>query len=257
MISPAVQPGPDPAERARTVLSHAVTSVIEVGADLSVVLDALAVDTDGSLVLMENEDGPLAQRVAGQTMPAMVRSALVSGVPGPDRLLDSVTLHGTIEVADDVRAALEVLLAAYWDRPVETVLPSDASMLLRVTVAQLRLDGEPVDPDAYARAAPDPLAAGSDGVVEHLLSAHPEQVVQLAHLLDPALLQTAHAVAPIRVDRFGVTFRVDCPAGSRRARVDFPAPLRGPAELPTAMRSLHRRAAQVTDCPFSGEQHTG
>lgn len=257
MFSPTVQPGPDPAERARTVLSHAVTSVIEVGADLSVVLDALAVDTDGSLVLLVNEDGPLAERVAGQIMPGTVRSALVSGVPGPDRLLDSVTLHGTIEVADDVRAALEVILAAYWDRPVETVLRPDASMLLRVTVAQLRLDGEPVDPDAYARATPDPLAAESDGVVEHLLSAHPEQVVQLAHLLDPALLQGAHAVAPIRVDRFGVTFRVDCPADSRRARLNFPAPLRGPAELPTAMRGLQRRAAQVTDCPFSGDQRTG
>jgi hypothetical protein len=257
VISPAVQPGPDPAERARTVLSHAVTSVIEVGTDLSIVLDALAVDADGSLVLLVNEDGPLAKRVAGQIVPGTVRSALVSGVPGPDRLLDSVTLHGTIELADDVRASLEVLLAAYWDRPVETVLRPDASMLLRVTVAQLRLDGEPVDPDAYARATPDPLAAESDGVVEHLLSTHPEQVVQLAHLLDPALLQGAHAVAPIRVDRFGVTFRVDRPADSRRGRLNFPAPLRGPAELPAAMRGLQRRAAQVTDCPFSGDQRTG
>ena len=197
MISPAVQPGPDPAERARTVLSHAVTSVIEVGADLRVVLDAVAVDTDGSLVLLVNENGPLAERVVGQIMPGTVRSALVSGVPGPDRVLDSVTLHGTIEVADDVRAALEVLLAAYWDRPVETVLRPDASLLLRVTVAQLRLDGEPVDPDAYARAIPDPLASESDGVVEHLLPRIPSRWCS-RHLLDPAVLQGAHAVAPIR-----------------------------------------------------------
>jgi hypothetical protein len=81
--------------------------------------------------------------------------------------------------------------------------------------------------------------------------------VQLAHLLDPALLQGAHAVTPIRVDRFGVTFRVDCPTDSRRARLNFPAPLRSPAELPIAMRGLRRRAAQVTDCPFSGDQRTG
>jgi hypothetical protein len=208
-------------------------------------------------VLLVNENGPLAERVAGQIMPSTVRSALVSGVPGPDRVLDSVTLHGTIEVADDVHAALEVLLAAHWDHQAETVLRPDASMLLRITVAQLRLDGEPVDPGAYARAAPDPLAAESDRVVEHLLTAHPEQVVQLAHLLAPALLQGARAVAPIRVDRFGVTFRVDRPADSRRARLNFPAPLRGPAELPRAMRGLRRRAAQVTDCPFSGDQRTG
>ena len=93
MISPAVQPGPDPAERARTVLSHAVTSVIEVSTDLSVVLDALAVDTDGSLVLLVNEDGPLAKRVAGQIVPCTVRSALVSGVPGPDARLGDVVRH--------------------------------------------------------------------------------------------------------------------------------------------------------------------
>jgi hypothetical protein len=68
-------------------------------------------------------------------------------------------------------------------------------------------------------AAADPLAAESDQVVTHLLCAHPEQVVLLAHLLDNDLLRAAHALAPIRVDRFGVTIRVDHPAGSRRTRL--------------------------------------
>jgi hypothetical protein len=161
----------------------------------------------------------------------------VSAVPGPDQLLDSVTLHGTIEVADDVRAALEVLLAAYRDRPVETVHRPDASLLLASRLPSCASMANRSIPDAYARATPDPLAAESDGVVEHLLTAHPEQVVRLAHLLDPAVIQGAHAVAPIRVDRFGVTFRVDGPADSGRARLNFPA--------------------QVTECPFSGDQRTG
>jgi hypothetical protein len=253
VISPAVPPGPDPAERARTVLSNAPTSVLEVGTHLTVVLDVVAVDTDGSLVLLVPEDGPLAARVAGQAVPATVRSALVSPVPGPDRRLDSVTVHGIVEVAGDVGVALEVLLAAYRDQPVETVLRPDASMLLRLSVVQLRLDGEPVEPDAYARATADPLAAGSDEVVAHLLCAHPEQVLQLAHLLDRDLLQGAQAVAPVRVDRFGITFLIESLAGSRLTRLNFPAALRGPAELPAVMRELHRRAAQVTDCPFTGD----
>jgi hypothetical protein len=256
VISPAVQPGPDPAERARTVLSNAPTSTMEVGVDLTVVLDVVAVDTDGSLVLLVPEDGPLAARVAVSPVPATVRSALVSPVSGPDRRLDSVTVHGVVEVADDVGDALEVLLAAYRDRSVDTVLRPDASTLLRVTVAQLRLDGEPVDPDAYARASADPLAARSDEVVAHLLCTHPEQIVQLAHLLEPELVQLAHAVAPVRIDRFGITFVVETLAGPRRTRLNFPAALRGPAELPAAMRELHRRAAQVTDCPFTGKPRT-
>jgi hypothetical protein len=93
--------------------------------------------------------------------------------------------------------------------------------------------------------------------VTHLLCAQPEQVVQLAHLLDADLLRDAQTVAPIRVDRFGLTIRVDHPTGSRRARLDFPAALRGPAELAAAMRELQRRAAQVTACPSDTEPHPG
>jgi hypothetical protein len=44
----------------------------------------------------------------------------------------------------------------------------------------------------------------------------PEQVVQLTHLLNADLLRDARTVAPIRVDRFGVTIRVDHPTGWRR-----------------------------------------
>lgn len=257
MPTPVNQSGPDVAERARTVLSRAPTSMIEIGSDLTVVLDAVGVDRDGSLVLIVEADGALADRVAGQSVTGTLHSALVSPVPGPDRVFDAVTAHGTIEFAVDVRAALEVLLTAFPDRPAETVLRPDASVLLRMTVFQLRLGGIPVDPEAYARAGADPLAADSDQVVTHLLCAHPEQVVQLAHLLDADLLRDARTVAPIRVDRFGVTIRVDHPTGSRRARLDFPAALRGPAELPAAMRELLCRAAQVTACPFDTEPHPG
>ncbi|WP_300013605.1 DUF2470 domain-containing protein [Pseudonocardia sp.] len=248
-IAPIV---PAAAERARTVLGHTPTSVLEVGADLAVVLDVLAVDVDGTLVTVVDAGGPLADRPAGHAVIGTLRAALVSPVPGPDRRLDAVTVHGTVEVADDVRTALDVLLAAHGDRPADLVLRPEASVLLRIRVAQLRLDGEPVDPDAYARAVADPMAGGSDEFVEHLLRAHPEQVVRLAHLLDPDVVQDAHAVAPERVDRFGLTVRVDTPAGTRRARLDFPAALRGPAELPAAMRALQSRAAQVTVCPFGG-----
>lgn len=259
--------GPGAAERARTALAHAPTAVLQIGADLSVALDVVAmdvvaldvvaVDTDGSLVLVVPADGPQADRVAAGPVAGTLHGALVSPVPGPDRRLDLVTVHGTVQVTGDVRAALEVVLAAHPDRPAGAVLRADASALLRMTGAWVHLDGEPVDPAAFAAAVPDPLAAVSDDAVTHLLCAHPDQVVALAHLLAEDVLHGADAVAPVRIDRFGVVLRVDGPAGSRRARLDFPAALRGPAELPAAMRELGSRAAQVTGCPFTGEPRSG
>jgi hypothetical protein len=69
----AVQSGPDVAERARTVLTHAPTSVIEIGPDLTLVLNAVGVDHDGSLVLIVEAEGALADRVAGHSVAAPIR----------------------------------------------------------------------------------------------------------------------------------------------------------------------------------------
>lgn len=60
-------------------------------------------------------------------------------------------------------------------------------------------------------------------------------------------------MAPVRVDRFGFVYRVDSATGSRHSWLNFPAVLRGPDELPAAMRELLSRAAQVTGCPLRGE----
>lgn len=257
MVTPASQPSV--AERARTVLCHASPVVVEIGPDPGTgtgvvdVVDVHTVDVGGSLVLLVCAGGPLAERVSQDAAPCTVHAALVGPVPGPDRLLDRVTAHGRVGLAADVGAAVEAIVAAHPDRPVESVLRPDASALLRVTVEHLLLDAVPVDPGAYACAPPDPLAPGSDEFVEHLLRSHSEQVVRLAHLLRPGIAVGAHAVAPVRVDRFGFTYRVDTATGSLHTRLDFPAALRGPDELPAAMRELQSRAAQVTTCPFSGE----
>jgi Protein of unknown function (DUF2470) len=118
------------------------------------------------------------------------------------------------------------------------------------------LDGTVVELAAYLGADLDPLAASSDEIVTHLVQNHAADVVLLAHLLDPALVRTARLLAPVLVDRFGLVFRlVDDEGTTVRIRLNFPAALRGPAELPVAMRGLQRRAAQVTTCPFSGEPH--
>jgi hypothetical protein len=75
----------------------------------------------------------------------------------------------------------------------------------------------------------------------------------LAHLLDAELVRTVALLAPIRLDRHGLTFRLVHDAGTTDERLDFPQALTGPAELPAAMAALQERAAQTTACPFSGE----
>jgi hypothetical protein len=157
-------------------------------------------------------------------------------------------VFGHAWLAADVGAALEVVIG---DRPAEVSLRREASVLLRVKIAQLRLDGERVDLGAYSRAQSDPLAAGSDEFVEHLVRGHGPEVLQLAHLFPSEVLDGVQALAPVRVDRFGLTFRIDRADGSATARLNFATTLRNPDELPKAMTALQLRAAAVAQCPFT------
>jgi uncharacterized protein DUF2470 len=118
---------------------------------------------------------------------------------------------------------------AHPDRLAEVVRRPDASALVRVDVEQVWLDGAPVELDAYRQAECDPLAAGSDKFVAHLVQHHAAGVVLLAHLLDAATVYSARLIAPTGVDRFGLTFRLVGDAGTTRTRLNFPAALRGPA----------------------------
>lgn len=246
MRRPPHRPGPGEAELARTALAHAPLLQVEAAGVVEAV-DVRGVDDDGSVVLLVGADGPLAAGLSGE-VPATVHAALLSPVPGPDRVLHRLTLHGRIEMAADVDAALATVLRAHPDRPADVVLRPDAAALLRVRPWHVALDGAPVELAAYAGARADPLARGSDAFVAHLLRDHPGAVVELAFLLDPALLAGARALAPVRVDRHGLTLRVESAAGGVAVRIEFPAPVRGPAELPHAVQDLRDRAARVR-CP--------
>ena len=87
---------PTQAERARTVIAYASPVVVEIGTHASEVVDAVGVDTDGSLVLLVGVGGPLAERAAEHAAPCVIHAALVSPLAGPDRLLDRVTVSGHV-----------------------------------------------------------------------------------------------------------------------------------------------------------------
>jgi hypothetical protein len=73
----------------------------------------------------------------------------------------------------------------------------------------------------------------------------------LAHLFPSEVLDGVQALAPVRVDRFGLSFRIDRADGSATARLNFATTLRNPDELPKAMTALQLRAAAVAQCPFT------
>jgi hypothetical protein len=67
----------------------------------------------------------------------------------------------------------------------------------------------------------------------------------LASLLDDAIMRTVCSVAPIGIDRFGITLQVLSADGVRRARLDFPAAVRSADELWVAIHALHLRATRA------------
>ena len=198
-----------------------------------------SVAAESPVMLLIDVDEDLPDHVAERGVPCTVQAALVSPVPGPDRILDRVLVTGHA-----------------WPTAESAASRSGTGVTLRVSVATMMLNDEPVDLDEYFWAEPDPLAACSDDFVEHLVRGHAAELLQLAHLFDPVVLRGVRAFAPVRVDRLGLTFRIDGNTGSRTERLNFRDALSGPDELQSAMGELRSRAQQVPTCPFSGQART-
>jgi hypothetical protein len=224
--------GPSPAERARTVLACAAVPMIDIAGRLAEDVAVHATNAEGALVLLVPATGTLGGRAACGPAVATVHATRLLPLPVPDRVLARVTIHGTLELVGNTATAPELLG--------RTADPDQA--VLRLEPHQVRLDGEPVDPDAYRLAAPDPIAPRSDKLVTHLIRRHVEQMMALTELLDRRLVDAAWTIAPAYVDRFGLTFHLAGPAGVTLPRLDFPAAVRHQGQLPAALRALHRRA---------------
>ncbi|KUL35174.1 hypothetical protein ADL22_28060 [Streptomyces sp. NRRL F-4489] len=135
--------------------------------------------------------------------------------------------------------------------------------LLRLEVGEGAVDdlwgAEPFEPDDFAAAAPDPLVAHEAELLQHLHSAHAEQVRGLCALLGErggAVCGRRDQAVPLGLDRFGLRVRFVQGAGGgtrggdgdggRRvfdARFDFPEPVRDVAELRRALHALFDAAA--------------
>jgi hypothetical protein len=225
--------GSSPAERARTALACAAVPTVDLAGRVAEDVGVHAVTTEGAPVVLVPASGVLGGRAACGPAVATLHATRLLPLPVPDRVLARVTIHGTLGPVADLPGALELLGRS----------ADPHQVALQLDPHQVRLDGEPVDPDAYRLAAPDPIAPRSDALVTHLLRRHADQMVALADLLDRRLVDAAWTIAPACVDRFGLTFHLAGPAGVSYPRLDFPAVVRHPSQLPAALRALHRRAA--------------
>jgi hypothetical protein len=236
--------GPGAAERARTVLACAPALDVVVDGPGTDVVAVHAVQLDGTLVLLVPADGSLVCRVAAGPVPCTVHAARVTSVPSPDRVVDRVAVRGLVRLEDDVPAGIDALLTAHPGDP-DVVLRPDASALLRVDVRAVAVDGVPISAGEYAAAACDPIVPTGDRLAAHLAAAYPTEVRDLASLLDDATVRAARSVAPIAIDRFGVTLQVLSGDGFRRARLDFPVAVRSADQLWVAIHALHLRATRL------------
>lgn len=131
-------------------------------------------------------------------------------------------------------------------------LSGPGRMTLRLETGEAYVDdlwgAEEVGPEAFRDAAPDPLIGYEAELLQHLHTAHGEQLASLCGLLGertkgrcPAHLPS---VVPLALDRHGLRLRLCEDRGQcYDVRFEFPAPVRDADELRDAMYTLFEAAA--------------
>ncbi|SEP26038.1 DUF2470 domain-containing protein [Trujillonella endophytica] len=234
---------PTAAERARTVATCASAWVHTLGTGTSPLLGATTT-TGGDVLLVVPRSGGLA---------AAVRRSPLGDLPA--RL--TVTRRSLLPLRDPVRGQLELVgwltAVAPGEEPALVLdyadaCPADVLLDVGLTATLLRLDVAEVllteggscttiEPEDFAAARPDALAA--DEV--DLLGEHARGLAELSARVR-LWAGEDDGVHLLGVDRFGVLFRVECPASRYDLRVPFPAPADDRTAFGTALAELLRCA---------------
>jgi hypothetical protein len=227
------------AEAARSLLRTATTLALHLQAVPGlVVVGGHAADRAGRLLLPTSDDEwVVAALRRTPVLAARVVLTDVAPLPLRSRWRGRLEVHGLLSQvpADDAGQA--------WHATGGAELEPDRAVL-RLTPRSLRLtrfpeEPVPVCPGAYAQAEPDPVAGLEAELLSHLVSGHPEQVLQLAGLLPRRTTAGARRVVPLRLDRRALVLRVE------REHDDLDVPLalassraRHPGEVVAALRAL-------------------
>ncbi|MGY1741447.1 MULTISPECIES: DUF2470 domain-containing protein [unclassified Blastococcus] len=215
---------PGAAERARTVATCAAAWVHTLGEGTAPLL-AATTTAAGDVLLVVPRSGGLAAAVRRSPLgdlPARLTVTRRSPLPLRDPLRGRLELVGwltPVAPAEEPALVLDFAEACPADVLLDVGL---TATLLRLEVAEVLLEEggscTAIDPEEFAGARPDPLAADE-------VELFGEHAGALAELCARVRLWAGEddGVHLLGVDRFGVLFRVECPASHYDLRVPFPA----------------------------------
>ncbi|MFJ5552197.1 DUF2470 domain-containing protein [Streptomyces sp. NPDC093225] len=212
--SPTEPTEPTAAERVRSVVAAAHSLSLAAGGREYDLIDVHAVRRRGRIALHPGPDSPLA---------ALVREAPRGGVAA---LLEFTDI-APVAVRTRVRAQV-----AIWGRLAPDRGGDVSCLRLDTARVTLRTGNGPVDVGLHewAAATPDPLALEEAALLTHLVDAHGDMVAGLLALAGPRVRRGWTRVAPVAVDRHGITLRCDYPDGYADVRLGFPEPAGSAAE---------------------------
>lgn len=232
-------PAAPPAQAARSLVRTASTLALHLQTTPGlVVVGGHAADASGRLLLPTSaDDGVVRALHAASVLDARAVLTDVAPLPVRARWRGRLELRGPLSQvpADDA--------GQVWRATGGAPLEPDRR-LLRLTPRSVLLTRYPdealeVCAKAYALAAPDPVAEMEAELLSHLVSGHPDSVLQLAGLLPRRTTAGARRVVPLRLERHALVLRVE------REHDDLDVPLAlasaragRPGEVVAALRAL-------------------
>ncbi|MDG4782047.1 DUF2470 domain-containing protein [Micromonospora sp. WMMD961] len=216
------------AERLRSMLVAADSLTLRVPGIKAYVAGRHVVTSDGRLRVELPTRSHLTDHLAQQRETvAMVEVTDLAPTPVRDRVRGRGTLTGWLTTGTDPTGGDQEPVVA-----------------LDLVTAELTVDGRTtaVDPEAFATARPDPLAAAEADLLCHLDHHHPQTVERLCRLIPARHLQGVRQVRPVRLDRHGVVLRLELTGGDRNVRLSFRTPLLHPDHLGHEIEALLREA---------------
>ncbi|MFG3120447.1 DUF2470 domain-containing protein [Streptomyces sp. NPDC048208] len=225
--------GPGAAERARSVLATAWSCAVTADGAREEYVGAHTVTGDGGVLLDVPEDS------------ALFAAALCAPRGEPTAVLEFADV-APVPVRQRIRARL--WLAGWFSR-------RGARLLFRPTRVVLRRPSGAVlvDLEEYAAARPDPLATAEAQLLTHLADSHPDAVERLTRLVRPESLHAVTRVAPLAVDRHGLTLRIERTRAHGDVRLAFHAPADDVSQLTERMHVLLTQAGSA--CPRALQRH--
>ncbi|WJY49327.1 DUF2470 domain-containing protein [Streptomyces chengbuensis] len=217
---------------------------------------ARTVTPEGDVVLLVPWDSPTARAAAyaqDDDLTCVMEITDVAPVAVRQRIRGRAWLAGWLTaVRNEDRARCERLLAERHPEHAPSYTDADhpAWMLVRLETGEISLDdlwgAGRVDPADLGATEPDPVAPHEADLLQHLHSAHGEQVRGLAGLLGERAGEAGAAVrdvVPLALDRFGLRLRCTTAEGRTfDARFDFPEPVQDTGALRHAMHTLFAAA---------------